>query len=729
MRDPLSMQIDKCTHGGMAACMKACPFRLDIRLFTERMQQGKTDAAYKLYRDAVVFPGIVSALCPAPCERVCERAQTDESVQLSLIERACVEHAGAKTPTKYNLPQKHKRILILGAGLCGLTCGLKLARQNYDVTLCELADRPGGSLSRYLPEPVYARDIELQFEKVRLTWMLGVDGRSIPATGFDAVFVSHGIDRSASDAVFFEPEALSPMAKIAEGARMFSAIEWYVKTGQHLPERHMASMRAITRNTVPITRMPAVKPENGISFSGEEAARAAARCVRCDCDACARHCGLLQKYKVFPPRLRENVEATLNPAQSIAQRVATRLIASCDQCGLCSSVCPEGIDVCGYLLDARQRLQQAGALPPVFHEFWLRDMEFSDTDTSALFLPDGAKTTEYAFFPGCQMGASDPRYVETAYAYLQTKLSGVALWLRCCGVPALWSGDRKLFDTILGQIEETWAGMGKPTLIVACPSCAKNLHCYLPNIPCQQLYKFMAEQDAGHSLGNNQPLQALALFDPCASRDWPDLQAGVRRLLADAGISTQELSSGGRNSQCCSWGGQSGLADPELSAAMAERRAGQSDLPYVTYCMNCRDIFASKNKPCLHILDVLFGVNTAFRAPPTISERRRNRMALRMRFAPHARVSCAQDAIRVVISPDLAQRLSDALILESDIVSIIQACERRRCAIVDMDSAERIAYEQRGHCTYWAVYTYDQTANEYLVLDAYSHRMQFEPGV
>jgi NADPH-dependent glutamate synthase beta subunit-like oxidoreductase len=70
--------LDKCLRGAPAACTGACWFGLDVRDFIGKLKLGNFGAAFDLYRNTVVFPGIVSRLCDAPCAGACvlkERAR------------------------------------------------------------------------------------------------------------------------------------------------------------------------------------------------------------------------------------------------------------------------------------------------------------------------------------------------------------------------------------------------------------------------------------------------------------------------------------------------------------------------------------------------------------------------------------------------------------------------------------------------------------------------------
>jgi hypothetical protein len=91
------------------------------------------------------------------------------------------------------------------------------------------------------------------------------------------------------------------------------------------------------------------------------------------------------------------------------------------------------------------------------------------------------------------------------------------------------------------------------------------------------------------------------VFDPCAA--WVDSAAreAVRILARRAGAEIDEL---GEQNRCCGWGGHMGTANPELYGDVLDRRAAQSDLPYIVYCANCEDAFLRRGKECVHILDI-----------------------------------------------------------------------------------------------------------------------------
>ncbi len=62
-----------CFHGEPASCSCACPFHMDIRSLLDKAGKGRWVPAYRMLRNATVFPGIVSVLCDQPCRDHCQR--------------------------------------------------------------------------------------------------------------------------------------------------------------------------------------------------------------------------------------------------------------------------------------------------------------------------------------------------------------------------------------------------------------------------------------------------------------------------------------------------------------------------------------------------------------------------------------------------------------------------------------------------------------------------------
>ncbi|HWQ76401.1 MAG TPA: hypothetical protein VN441_13900, partial [Syntrophomonas sp.] len=119
--------IENCYADDIPPCTSACPLGFDVIPFIKKMQKDNMNSAYTMYRDQVLFPAIVCRLCDQPCDKACVRKDIDDSLAMKLLEKAAIDYARSATPIKYNVPKKNKKIAIVGAGLCGLSCTVKLA--------------------------------------------------------------------------------------------------------------------------------------------------------------------------------------------------------------------------------------------------------------------------------------------------------------------------------------------------------------------------------------------------------------------------------------------------------------------------------------------------------------------------------------------------------------------------------------------------------------------------
>lgn len=738
--------IQDCLQNEPPFCAAACPFHLDVRDFIEKMQRGAFNAAYRMYLNAVGFPGIVSAFCDQPCQGVCPRKDKDQPIALRLLEQAAGSYARNTDPNNYNLPPKHQKIAIIGAGPSGLACALRLASKKYAVTVYERSERIGGHLWQHLPPEIFLKEFERQFQNEHYTLILGKEVTRIDALEYDAIYTATGAQgsdfglhpdpggafASTTPGIFMGGSLMgrTSMEAIADGLLAAAAIERYLKAGS-MNQPEAAISTRLTLNAETIEFREAVRPADGAAFTHDEAVQEAKRCLRCSCDACVRFCDLMHFFKKYPKRIAEEVELTIHPGTLDGNgTLATRFISTCNQCGLCKEVCPVQIDTGEFLLQSHRAMHEKGAMPWAFHDFWLRDMEFTNSPAAALSrIPDGYSHSRYAFFPGCQLGASDPRYVISSYRWLLDHQPDTALMLGCCGAPAEWAGDDAIHAAVRSRLREQWAALGKPMMVFACATCKQKFERYLPDIPGTFLYELFV--DWGAVLPTSSAGEVVSVFDPCTSRNAPQLQQAVRALVDGAGFQREPLLLEGKQAACCSWGGQVSTTDPRYAKAVVSSRINQNDLPYVTYCSNCRDIFAAAQKPAYHVLDIMFGYNGPNRVPPTWSMRRWNRIQLKAQvlqafWKESIEMESEKPGFNLHISDAVRQKLSAEMILEHEAAAVIGHCEETGNKVVDPQNGHFFGHLQIGNITYWVEYY--PVEGGFALVNAYSHRMSIDQG-
>jgi Fe-S oxidoreductase len=667
-----------------------------------------------------------------------------------MLETAVVGLSSNHKPNNYSLPAKGKKIAVIGAGISGLAAALRLSNKKYDIDIYERSGRIGGYLWDIMDPALFLPEIEIQFmyEKYNLFLSRAVDDLSSLIAGYDAVYVAtgnggndYGLAASPIDGLPFASPLRGvflgggviggeAIESIAHGLSAAGIIEAYLKTGNMKSAAlHKQTRMILDRGA--IKPKPPVVPRNERNYSKEEAIEESGRCLRCRCDACYRHCALLRYFDKFPKKIEEEVHATIHPGSLDGNgTIATRFISACNQCGLCGKACPIGIDMGLFLRESHRVMREKGAMPWAFHEFWLRDMEHANSDAAAMFARSaGTGRCKYVFFPGCQLGASDPRYVLESYEYLRKIDRDTAIWIACCGAPSVWSGNMRDFSGYAGTLKGKWKDLEEPCVILACPSCKSFFAEFFPEIKTMMLYDFFDSNSLVPS--NDEEEKTVSVFDPCSSRYDAAMQDKIRSLAKSAGYKLSRLPYEQRTAQCCSWGGQIAIAAPNYTNWLIGERIKESEYPYVVYCSNCRDIFAGFGKPVKHILDIVFHLGGWSRISPTVSERRRNRERLKHYLANRywtrrgdENNKMSVNGAKLLVSEELRVKINRSRLIEEDLLSVIEECENNGNTLVDVENNHRMGYKVIGSLTHWVEYAPNDGGYE--LFNAYSHRMKIE---
>ncbi len=727
---------DECCRGESPTCACACPFHVDVRDFNNKLGRGNLDAAFKTFRNAVVFPRIVAELCPQPCAAHCTRGGIDESIDLLSLERAAVANARSRDPINFNVPPKNEKIAVIGAGISGLTCAIKMASKRYQVTVFEKTDRIGGKLWEEMESEVFLDDIATQGKYSSYQVVFNQEITSLDEVkDFDAVYIATGEDGESfglsadqdgnplngPKGVFIGGRVLGTKAvyDIAAGAEAAINIEKYLKTGamKFRPER--PSETRLHVYTANVEKKARVAAADGQAYSKEEAIEEANRCLRCDCSRCQDTCEFLQYYRYFPKQVANFTAFGLDD-KNLEPRSHNRMVNSCTNCGVCAEVCPYSIDNGTEMLAARQEMCERKKIPPAYHDYWLRDMDHGTSEQAALYfpVPDG-KAAKYLFFPGCQLGASDARYPKAAYDLLRQAEADTAVLLSCCGAPALWAGRADLHQQVLAKTREQWQQAGQPVMVCACLTCLRLMREFLPEIEAVSLYQVLAEAD-NLQLPDYQGAAEHALVDPCSAKFDGQARPDTCRLLEKMHMPYDLLYEDIKEMPCCGFGGNIEGANPGLAKTMRSNRVNADERPYIAYCANCRDIFASEGKPIVHMIDLLAGLDDGRRPSPHLSDRRKNRIKARALFT-NEKITQEEPQIKLVYSDEVAREMDEAFIFEEDVRQVIEYCERSGNKFVD-DEGRSIGHLLIGLPTVWVEYQ-PTRANEYQVTDCYMHRM------
>ncbi len=738
----------RCIQEEAPRCQAACPARVDVRGLCAALAGGNPDEALRILRKSVPFPEILCRICDEPCRPTCLRGERGDQVRIRMLERAAVEF-GREAPSRRPMVRKKQRILVAGGGLAGLTAAKELGRKGYAVTLLVPEDRVGGELlglpGAILPANVLEEAVASLPETV--TVRTGARAELPPNAEWDAAFLAD--PRFVADAagdvltlltaipgVFAPPEraALSPVTRLSWGKRAAISIDRFLQNASLSAsrERETATETRLFTSLDGVERAEAIAPAEGERYDGDEAAAEARRCIQCSCLECVKRCPFLDHYGSYPKLHIRTIYNNL--AIVMGNRTASRMINSCAICGLCADVCPNALDMGAVCLEARRALVAMKKMPTSAHDFALRDMESSGSEEFSLCRNEpGTERSAWLFFPGCQLGASDPSLVFRAYAYLRECLpssdgAGVGILLRCCGAIGSWAGRDDLANAERGALLGAWEAMGCPVLVTACPSCMRELRNILPEDSLRSLWSVMREYGlpvAEAPAGTLAGMGGLTLRDPCPARGDARTRVDVRELLRLRGL-PEAARSDASQAECCGYGGLVTFANPPVAEAFARWAADGARV--VTYCAMCRDLFARTGAEAYHLLDILFARHPEELVPrpcPSWSDRRDRRRALRaelLRTVWGERVAMRESAVRVLFSGEVEAVIDRRWILREDIESVVETAERTGRKFLHRSSGRFLASRRVGTVTVWC--EYEPEGGAFRVVRAYSHRMR-----
>lgn len=313
-------------------------------------------------------------------------------------------------------------------------------------------------------------------------------------------------------------------------------------------------------------------------------------CIKCD--MCRRECRFLQKYG--KPK---DIADCYDPTQKEDQGMPFE----CSLCGLCTAVCPKGIDLAGLFLEMRRETVVRGGGNWPEHAVW-RDYERRGTSCKYSYygLPEGCDTV---FFPGCTLSGTRSEKVILAYRRLKEKIHSLGIVLDCCMKPSHDLGRYDYFTAMYKEMRDYLVGHGVKRVIVACPNCHKIFTQYGKGLSTKSVYEILAES---RNIKARQITSAVTVHDPCAVRFEETVHNSVRELIRGEGYSIEEMPHAGSWTLCCGEGGAVGFINPDLagnwSRLRQEEAAGRK---VVTYCAGCANKLA-KLGPTLHILDILW---------------------------------------------------------------------------------------------------------------------------
>ncbi len=191
----------RCLQCKNPQCVPKCPVGVDIPNFIEKIKEKDFDSALNIIKLTNNLPGVCGRVCPQEkqCESGCILKAKNDPVAIGKLERFAADNGKSTNPTK--LPDKNKKIAVIGSGPAGLSCATDLSRQGYDVTIFEALHLTGGVMRYGIPEfrlPKRIVDeeikaIESEGVKIKTNYVIG---KTLTLNDlkqdFDAIFIGNG---------------------------------------------------------------------------------------------------------------------------------------------------------------------------------------------------------------------------------------------------------------------------------------------------------------------------------------------------------------------------------------------------------------------------------------------------------------------------------------------------------------------------------------------------------
>lgn len=345
------------------------------------------------------------------------------------------------------------------------------------------------------------------------------------------------------------------------------------------------------------------------------------KCI--ECSLCRKECAFLKSHGM-PKPIADAVVASRLDRQAVA--------FECSLCGLCTAVCPVGVDPAGMFLEMRQdAVQHDGVNFPEHRAI----VDYERRGTSRRYtwygLPENCDTV---FFPGCNLPGTRPGRVMELFECLRGLVPFLGIVLDCCMKPSHDLGRERVFRKMFTEMREWLVENGVRTVLVACPNCHKVFREHGRELLVKTVYEILAQKGMPRVRAPGQK-RKVVVHDPCAVRFEQPIHGAVRDLVEKAGLTIQDMPHQGEKTLCCGEGGSVGFLKPELAKRWRSlRKAETAGQQTITYCAGCAG-FLGLVTPTSHVLDLIFdpeaalsGKVKASRAPFTYW----NRIRLKARF-------------------------------------------------------------------------------------------------
>lgn len=138
----------RCLYCFDAPCIKACPTRIDVPSFIQKISTGNLKGAARVILSANILGESCGRVCPTEvlCEGACVLNGSEEKpVEIGRLQRYAVDFALDNNLRLFQAgPPNGRRVACIGSGPASLACAAELAQRGYEVTTYDRNPAPGG---------------------------------------------------------------------------------------------------------------------------------------------------------------------------------------------------------------------------------------------------------------------------------------------------------------------------------------------------------------------------------------------------------------------------------------------------------------------------------------------------------------------------------------------------------------------------------------------------------
>lgn len=385
-RDALEFLLSEHVGDCEAPCRRACPAGMNIPLMIRQIKEKRfADALITIKKD-IALPAVLGRICPAPCEKACNRKAYDSPVAICYLKRfaADVDLAQDSPYLPGKKKKSGKKIAVVGAGPTGLSAAYFLLQEGHDCYIYDRNPQPGGMLRYGVPaEKLPGKVLEVEIEQISALGAKFLMGQTLGKdirlgelrNKYDAVILAVGtidpglfensgielsnrgiiIDRqtfaTTVPGVFAGGNAVAPgkmaIRSLAHGKSIAYAVnQWLNKVPVSGPPRRFDSrMRKIGDSEVKEFLKEADKyrrnePAGGFlkGYTDAEAVKESRRCFHCDCrkpDSCKLR-QYAEEYQADQGRFK--LENKRKFQRIIQHDLVVYEPGKCIKCGLCVQI-------------------------------------------------------------------------------------------------------------------------------------------------------------------------------------------------------------------------------------------------------------------------------------------------------------------------------------------------------------------------------------------------------